>query len=281
MHLLMMAIALILAWMVRLLSQPTGSHSPHTWGLSLFCFLFSPLLLLATAIAVLFMGASGEMFGLRASWFGYIVALCFVVFGVVLLLQLAYRAYKSQQQINTYSPQVILGKEARILATSLPYSAQIGWWRSRLVISQGLLATLDTPHLEAVLAHEQAHCHYRDTFWFFWLGWLRSFTSWLPNTELLWQELLLLRELRADRRAAGEIDSLLLAESLLAVAKAPLMQAESFCAPFSCAVPRDRLGERIDALLQEDNESISTFSWWTCIGILLAFIPLVTIPLHY
>jgi Zn-dependent protease with chaperone function len=48
------------------------------------------------------------------------------------------------------------------------------------------------------LAHEQAHAHYRDTFWFFWLNVL---TSWLPHTEALWQEILFLREIRADEKA--------------------------------------------------------------------------------
>ncbi len=38
---------------------------------------------------------------------------------------------------------------------------------------------------------------HRDTFWFFWLGWLGRIVPFLPNTEILWQELLTLREIRA------------------------------------------------------------------------------------
>ena len=191
------------------------------------------------------------MLGLQASWFSYLLAGTFITFAIVKLLRLAYHLGQVKKQIGTYSQELIFSQEVRLLATTLPYSAQIGFWRCQLVVRQGLLDTLDTPHLEAVLAHEQAHYHYRDTFWFFWLRWLRSLTSYLPHTELLWQELLLLRELRADRRAAQEIDPLLLAESLLAVAKAPLMYTESFSAPLSCAVPPNRLEERIDALLEE------------------------------
>ena len=93
-----------------------------------------------------------------------------------------------------------------------------------------MLDALDRPHLDAVLAHEQAHVYYRDTFWFFWLGWIRSFTIWLPNTEAVWQELLLLRELRADRQATEQVDFLLLAESLLIVAQNPLLASPAISA---------------------------------------------------
>ena len=52
-------------------------------------------------------------------------------------------------------------------------------------------------------------------FGFFWWGWLRRLTEWLPHSKELWQELLLLRELRADQWAAQQVDPLVLAESLL------------------------------------------------------------------
>ncbi len=280
MHLVMLLIALLWAWIFRLPWQPSSSNWHHRWLQTLFFFLFPPLLLLDTSLAVLYMGHSGKMLGLQATWFSCFLAGIFITFAILKLLQLTYHLGEVKKQINTYSEEFIFSQEVRMLATTLPYSAQIGFWRCQLVVSQGLLDTLDAPHLEAVLAHEQAHCHYRDTFWFFWLGWLRSLTSYLPHTELLWQELLLLRELRADRRAAQEIDPLLLAESLLAVAKAPLMYTESFSAPLSCAVPSNRLGERIEALLGE-TESFSTFPWWTYAAIVLPFLPFLTVPFHY
>ena len=80
----------------------------------------------------------------------------------------------SARKFSTYQRQPIVGKTARILETDFLYSAQIGFWQSELVVSQGLLKSLDSEHLNAVLAHEQAHVYYRDTFWFFWLGWLRT-----------------------------------------------------------------------------------------------------------
>jgi Zn-dependent protease with chaperone function len=141
------------------------------------------------------------------------------------------------------------------------------------------LQTLKPEHLEAVLTHEQAHHYYRDTFWFFWLGWLRRITSWLPNTESLWQELLILRELRADRWAAGRVDALLLAESLLMVVSTPMMGAENFCAAFSRAAPYNRLQERIEALLEQP-ESPTQSNLWTWCWVLLALLPLIAVPFH-
>ncbi|NET89293.1 MAG: M56 family metallopeptidase [Kamptonema sp. SIO1D9] len=187
--------------------------------------------------------------------------------------------WHSCQGLRSYSQLEVAGKIAHILDTNFPYSAQIGFWHSDLVVSKGLLQTLDKAHLQAVLAHEQAHDYYRDTFWFFWLGWLRFCTSWLPNTEALWQELLLLREMRADRQAAERVDPLLLAESLLEVAKAPLQFSDSFSVAFSCATPPNRLAERIDALLT-NSESPSSANFWSWSWMLFALIPLFTVPFH-
>ena len=169
----------------------------------------------------------------------------------------------------------------RVLATPTVFSAQVGLWSSELVISQGLLAQLNDEHLAAVLAHESGHKHYRDTFWFFWLGGLRRLTAWLPYSEALWQELLLLREVRADLWAARSVDTLVLAESLMSVITAPLMPLESVCPGFSCAAPRSRLAQRIDALLEvptADGFDLNALQW-SAMG--LALLPLLTIPFHY
>ncbi len=285
MHALMIMIALGIVFMIRLFPHKPAEDLSKRWWRSLFLLLFPPLLLLMTAIAVSCMGYKGKMLGWQASRLSYFLSVGFVIFASILLIKLFYQAWKSQQQLRLYPQQFIEGKIARILETNFPYSAQIGFWEPELVLSQGLLNSLDREHLKAVLAHEQAHYHYRDTFWFFWLGWLRSFTAWLPKTESLWQELLLLRELRADRQAVQQVDSLLLAESLLLVAQkvnrsSPLNTSASFCAALSDSSPYNRLAERIDILLSEDNFS-PTFSWWSWSWIIFIFLPLVTVPLHY
>jgi len=277
MHLAMIIWALSLAWLLRCSYGQTTGNWFQRWQQALFCFLLPPLLLLMTALAVLCMGPQGQMIGLHTEAFSYGLVLASLTISILFGLKLAVEAWQCRQQICTY-PQINLeGKAARLLDSPLLYTAQIGFWQPSLVISQGLLQTLNAEQLQAVLTHEQAHYYYRDTFWFFWLGWVRRVTAWLPNTELLWQELLLLRELRADRWAAARVDALLLAESLLIVVRAPMI-ASDFAAAFSCAAPRNRLQERIEALLDEPD--LSESNSWNWSWVLLALLPLVAVPFH-
>ncbi|HEY9637786.1 MAG TPA: M56 family metallopeptidase [Coleofasciculaceae cyanobacterium] len=279
MHLMMILAALSLALLLRFSGfEPTGTWTQR-WQRALLLFLLPPLLLLMTAIAVLCMGPQGQMIGLHTDWFSYCLVVSGVTLALVFCLTLAAEGWQSLQHIRTY-PQIDLeGRSVRLLDSPLLYSAQIGFWQPELIISQGLLQTLKTEHLEAVLTHEQAHSYYRDTFWFFWLGWLRRLTGWLPNTESLWQELLVLRELRADRWAAQKVDALLLAESLLIVISTSVMVSEPFSAAFSCAVVRNRFQERISALLEEPEVPVQSSSWTWC-WVLLALLPLIAVPFH-
>ncbi|MCU0533606.1 MAG: M56 family metallopeptidase [Hydrococcus sp. Prado102] len=285
MHAVMIFFALILALSLRIIPFKTTETWQNRWQTTLFFFLFPPLLLLMTAIAVSCMGYRGAMFGWQVGLFGYILAISFIVFASILLIKLFEQAWRSQQKIKSSTQQIVEGKIARVLDITFPYSAQIGFWKSELILTQGMLNVLDPEHLKAVLAHEQAHYDNRDTFWFFWLGWVRSFTAWLPKTESLWQELLLLRELRADRQAIQQVDSLLLAESLLLVTQKasqfPFSNIpQSFCAALNETIYQNRLEERIELILSENNSSFDGIGWsWS--WIILLFLPLITVPLHY
>jgi hypothetical protein len=283
MHFLMMIIGLALAWGIRYL----GLSSPETltagtlesrWQKMLGLFLFSPLLLLMTAIAILCMGPSGRMVGHWEGWFSYDLALGFLAWAIASGGKLAWEGYQTVQRLRQNPMIELQGSSARLLETPTLYSAQVGFWQPELVVSQGLLSNLDADHLEAVLIHESAHAHYHDTFWFFWLGWLRRLTLWLPGTATLWQELLMLRELRADRYAAQQVDPLVLAESLLLVVSAPMTQSE-LCAAFGWDGSSDRLTERIDSLLTAPSSQPPARSW-SMSWLLLVLLPLMTIPFH-
>ncbi len=265
---------------LRLTAEDSQRTWSERWHRALFLLLFPSLLLLTTAIAVLYMGCHGAMLGIKAGSWGCALSATMIIFALGCLSKLAYQGNQAIGQLTAYEQKSIGETTARIIDLDLPYSAQIGFWQSELVISRGLLTTLDEEHLEAVLAHEQAHFYYRDTFWFFWLGWIRSFTCWLPNTEALWQELLLLRELRADCKAAEKVDFLLLAESLLSVARNPLESSSILCANFNDYTVGDRLNERIDFLLA-DTEFSSVNRWHNWSWLCLLFLPLLTILLHY
>ncbi|PZO37643.1 MAG: hypothetical protein DCF19_18330 [Pseudanabaena frigida] len=286
----MMLGSLSLAWGLRYGWQNADKNWQMRWHKALVCFVLSPLLVIVTAIAVLCMGSEGQMIGVQAGRVSYAIALIFLIYSIFRCSQLAWSGWTSLQKlqklvINTSCFNAAGVKTTdcqepmRLLNIPMLFAAQIGFWRSHLFVSQKLLDSLDTPHLEAVLLHERAHAHYHDTFWFFWLGCLRQIMPWLPNTQALWEELLLLRELRADRWAAQHLDGLLLAESLLAMVSSNMTPLETFAAAFGSTNTSDRLEERINFLLATP-EPLPHFSWRSLFWIGFALLPLTVLPLH-
>lgn len=273
-------------------------HLPHRqysrwqvrWHSALIAFVVPPLLLIATAVAIVSMGTATGYHPVEGQ-LSYGLSILFMLASMLVWMRLGWAVIRAQFEVCQMPYKAINTKDetakrtqlavGRVIDVPTVFSAQVGLWSSELVISQGLIDHLDDEHLAAVLAHESGHAHYRDTFWFFWLGGLRRLTAWLPYSETLWQELLLLREIRADRWAARSVDPLVLAESLMSVITAPLMPVEAVCPGFSCAAPRSRLAQRIDALLESpvtERFHLNAGQW--CL-ILLALSPLLTIPFHY
>ncbi|MBE9011891.1 M56 family metallopeptidase [Pseudanabaenaceae cyanobacterium LEGE 13415] len=280
MHFTLLVISISAAIAFRFAWRSRSADWNTRWQWALGAFLFSPLLLITSAIAILCMGPRGRMVHAWDGWGSYGIAIAFLTIGIILLVQLAIQAHRSLQKIHQLPQETVLSTQARLLQHSTPYIAQIGFWNPELVISEGLLDTLDESHLQVALTHEKAHRHYRDTFWFFWLGGLRRLTAWLPNTEALWQELIFLRELRADRWAAQQTDGLLLAEALLSIVSASQVESEPWMAALSDAVPQSRLNERIDALLDE-SEPVPDQSFAVWIWLSIVLLPLVIIPFHF
>ncbi|KYC41972.1 peptidase M56 BlaR1 [Scytonema hofmannii PCC 7110] len=278
MHIFMIVAALTVAYWMRSKSTRIHGNWNEQWQKILFLFLFPPLLIFMTDIALLCMGPQGKMGGLQTGCFGYVLALIVLAFIAISCVKLALEGWRSIKSTRNCFPVNIAGRQVRVLNTRALFAGQIGFWQPELVLSEGLLQTLTPEQLETVFAHEQGHFHYRDTFWFFWLGWARFCTAWLPNTEALWQELLTLRELRADIYAASRVDPLLLAESLLLVASTPPISSEICCAALGSS-SADRLEQRIEALLEEPQPiPKSNLRFWK--SFLLAFLPMVTVIFH-
>ena len=280
MHTIMILAALVVAWNVRQNWSSASGDWQRRWGQTLWFFLFPPLLLAIAGISVLFMGTQGTMLGLSVGWYSYGLTVIGSIVAIALGLKLAWQGWRAVSQTRTYPQEQVEGAFCRILETPVLFSALVGFWRPELVVSQGLLYILTPEQLAAVIAHEQAHYYYRDTFWFFWLGWIRACTAWLPQTEALWEELLLLRELRADNRAAQQVDPLTLAESLLLVVRSAIVPMTSFCAAFSAASQAERLNERINALLEPSAPATQPQFNWSWLWLLLSLLPLITVPFH-
>ncbi len=272
--------AVLLAFLIRKIPRPRLSNDFfNSWYYTLLLFILPPLFLLMTVLAILFMGFRGRMLGLQIIWLGNLLAILFLSLVIISAVKLIYQSRLTQKKINSYPRKLILGRIAIILPINLPYCAQVGVLKPQLIISQGLINVLDCEHLEAVLLHEEAHNYYQDSFWFFCLGWLKDFSFWLPHTELLWQDLLLLREIRADRKAAQETSPLIIAESLLTVAQNFISSPFNFSIPFSIATPINRLTTRIDALFIEKPETNNYgYYYWSCL--LLIFVPWIAIFIH-
>ncbi len=280
MHLILLLGILGVAWGVRWTSSVPSVSGADRWQRTMTLFLLPPLLVITSAIAIVWMGPHGQMVWDWEGWISYGIAASFIGFAIVQLLYLAWKGHQTLQQVRAQPITQRNDQTIRVLDSSTLYSAQIGFWKPELVMSQGLLDTLSISHFEAVLAHEQAHYHYRDTFCFFWFGWVRHLTTWLPQTEEIWQELLLLRELRADRWASTRMDSLLLAEALLLVIEQSSFFPETVCAAFNNMVAPNHLAQRIEALLDEaeptHEDSLGAWFW-----LLWAALPLLAIPFHH
>jgi len=279
MHFIFIITALFIAYSIRLISQLKVINYQKKWGLSLFLFAFPPLLLFMTCITVLMMGYHGEMWGIKASKFSYYLAVSFLIFAIFSLIKISWDLYKLTHLVQKYPLQIINGKPIKILQTSFPYAAQVGFYSSQLVISTGLIQLLSQEHLEAVIAHESAHEMHKDPFFFFWLSYLERLTFWLPNNENLWNNLLLLRELRADYTAAKTVDYLLIAEALLKVTNAALKQRKKLIFDLECPFLNYRLQERIETLLDNSNFS-PKLNLWQIMWLILVFIPWIFFPFH-
>ncbi len=287
-HLGMLLLGLGLSWLWRAqVRLDRGGSWAQRWQWAWIHFLLPPLFLLTTAFALAWMGPWGQMAG-SGGWFCYGCALLVLAVAGGVALHWAWEFWRScrRAHLQALAQVDLYGSPAYVLDLEIPFAAQVGVWKPQLVVSRGLLEQLDEEHLQAVLAHEEAHRHYRDTVWMFAAGWLRRLSSWLPNTEVLWQELLTLRELRADRWAAQRVDPLVLGEALLQVVGYGVRgQPSNAWVGFALEMGSTlggRLQERIEALLQAEGSEVSGPSpfpgSWAWLG--LALLPLLAIPFH-
>jgi Zn-dependent protease with chaperone function len=282
MHSLMIILAATVAIGLRCCRLPSGGNWAQRWQNALIFFLLPILLVGMTLVAIVCMGPQGSMVGMPTVGVTYHLALLLLIVALGAVVKVAIATWQTLCHLRRYpclDRFAAIAQTARLLEHPHVFCAQIGFWQPELIVSQGLLDLLSPEHLNAVLAHEQAHYYYRDTFWFFILGVLRRLTFWLPQTEGLWEELLTLRELRADRWATQYTDALLLAEALFLAVSTPVMPDLAACAPLHPPHRGDRLQERIEALLSQPTVPQRDRAW-TWVWLSLTLLPLLALPFH-
>mgnify|MGYP001296105042 CR=1 FL=1 len=302
MHLILLAgvvgMALLIRWS-SIVKRPAFPKA-QDWQGTIVALILPGVLLLSSAVAILIMGHHGRMWGLPVNGVACWMAKLSLGWAVCHGIRLGWEQWKLERWLQTLPllepwdlPEGVLPPETIVYYLDLPQimAGQTGVFRSRIVVSEGLLS-LPTDQIQAVLAHEQAHFQYRDNLWGMAIGWLRGIGAWLPGSDRLWQDLLLLRECRADAQAAQTTDPLVLAETLvLAVRSSVLEQSRDSSGTFSLAciglqTASDRVSYRVESLLEVEaaiQKQPPGFSigWVTLGSLLLGLLPLGSIAFHH
>ncbi|GAB4217905.1 MAG: M56 family metallopeptidase [Synechococcales cyanobacterium] len=252
------------------------------WQQALWAFAMPPLLIVITAMAVVWMGQGGMMAAGLGGSLSYGAAVGIMILAGLVLIAALGLGWWSEQQIRQFPQETVDSVPVRVMDSERLWAAQVGWCQPSLALSRATLERLNPSQLKAVMLHEQAHAYFRDPVLFMGLGWLRRLTWFLPRTETLWQELVLLRELRADRWTATHHDGLSLAEALW------LFAADGHEALRGVGIGLlDSSGQwehRLEALLappaedETEHPIVNPCPWWMWMWLLL---PLCTIPWHH
>jgi Zn-dependent protease with chaperone function len=291
--LILLTILLAVAWRWQgqgLQARSMDRSWQGRWEAALNHFCLPPLMILLVAGAVLSMGHHGTMMGRSVSPVGCWASQGVLLFGSSVLVYSLGQAVAINLRLRQYATITLpQGDQARCVPIDVPMAAQTGLWHSSLLVSQGWLDQLTAHEQQAILAHEQAHASYHDSFWFLGLGMLRRFAFWLPSTNALWEELLLLREMRADQQAAQTSDPLLLAELLVRLSRQRVLGMPSSalgtdiepCVGFNESLSLSRLEQRVNALTEPDSmpkarpSVLGRLAW-----LLTATLPMVATWLH-
>jgi Zn-dependent protease with chaperone function len=128
---------------------------------------------------------------------------------------------------------VVLGcsTELDAVADAEPFAVTYGLIRPRILVSTGLAAALARDEVRAVLAHEREHLRHRDPLRLLAARLFAAWACYLPAARWLAGRAALGRELAADRAAAAQAGSGVLAGALLKLASTPACPAVAAASP--------------------------------------------------
>ncbi|MEM9137110.1 MAG: M56 family metallopeptidase [Cyanobacteria bacterium P01_F01_bin.42] len=281
MHLLMILLSIGIAWLLRLSWGIFPRHPILNEAKGIVLMIAPSLFVLMTSVSIVWMGPDGMGLPMWEGWLSYGMAIAFLGYAIALGIRIWSTNRRFVQHVKTLPSREIQGYACRILETPSLYSALCGIGTAEIVISRGLLDSLDSEHVAAVLAHEQAHAHFNDVLHYAILAWLRRILPLFPYSSSIWKVLILNREVRADRWATQWIEPLVLAESLLAIAQSP-QPGFSTTSPLIVGTSAcDGLSLRIKALIEPEVSSSSRFHFGLWLWIIVACCPLLMVPFHH
>lgn len=211
------------------------------------------------------------------AWFGFAVG---SIVMLSLLVQIATSMRSSMQLRGQFN---FLGKpkgEYYAISSSCPLVFTLGWWRSRIYVSDGLSQSCTEQDLSIILQHERAHKERRDNLRLL-LARLCSAILSGPLARRLMTDLQLMTEQACDFRAAEKYGHVAVAETLLKVKR--LLMTQPATVPFGALAFAEREVEtRIMALLKAGSR-ISPRPWQLgALGTLAVVCLLLLIsPLHH
>ncbi len=161
-----------------------------------------------------------------------------------------------------------------LVAAPQPFALCYGWRSPRVLITTGLVETLDTQELKSVLAHEQYHLVQHDPFKILIARALRDAVIFFPVLKDLVENYLLLQEIAADQHAlAHGATRETLASALLKVFRSPAWDTLGVGAYSS-------FGERVQHLAQPQRKFNWRISWARVVISVVAVIFLLLAVLH-
>lgn len=161
-----------------------------------------------------------------------------------------------------------------VVATAQPFAFSYGWRKPRVLITRGLVETLDEQELLSVLAHEKYHLEQHEPLKILIARALRDAIIFFPILNDLVENYVLLQEIAADQTAlARGATREALASALLKVFRSPTWDALGVGAysPF---------GERVQHLAEPHRKFNWRISWVRLLVSVVAVILLVLAVLH-
>lgn len=170
--------------------------------------------------------------------------------------------------------QLALATYVDLVVAPQPFAFCYGWRKPRVLVTTGLVESLDDVELKSVLAHEKYHLAQRDPFKILVARALRDAVVFVPFLKDLVENFLVLQEIAADQSAleAGATREAL-ASALLKVFRSPIWGSLSVGAytPF---------GERVQYLANPQRRFVLRFSWVRAVISIVAGILLMVAVVH-